>query len=421
MEPRGRIRAATGPPDVIDAILTTALGFLVASLIGLMVLPAITRRADRLARRRAEAAFPLSLEQVAAERDHLRAELALRERAFERRAEEAEAMRATALSQAGERDVANAALERDLAARREDIAGLESVLAAMTADRDRLQGELEAETARHGETTASLGAAQGEISRLESVLHERAAEIGALIRRRGELEQDVAGLEAVKASLELRLEEQGARIDSLIANVEALKGALAGEKAAHASVVEAKGSLEAAFMARGQELDAERRLALDHAGERDQARIALSEARQQQSETARALEESARRIGRLQADIERDRASLGAKLTRAEEKSAGAVAAKREADQAIVELRADRARLKQEAAAMKRQLATAEASLKGEQAALRREIKQAAQALLAARQAAAVRPPEPAANGAVATAPGPAPARSRAGRAAAAS
>jgi septal ring factor EnvC (AmiA/AmiB activator) len=97
------------------------------------------------------------------------------------------------------------------------------------------------------------------------------------------------------------------------------------------------------------------------------------------------------------------------------------VAAKREADQAVAELRAERARLKQELAGMKRQLAAIEASLKGEQAALRREITQAAEALLAARQASAVRPAEPAANGAVATGAGVTPPRPRTRRAAAAS
>jgi chromosome segregation ATPase len=406
---------------VIDAILTTVLGFLAASLIGLMVLPAIARRADRLARRRAEAAFPLSLEQVAAERDHLRAELALRERAFERRVEEAEAMRAMALGQAGERDVANAALERDLAARREDIARLEAALAAMTADRDRLQGELDAETARHDATKAALEAAQGEIARLEGVLHERVAEIGALVRRRGELEQEVAGLEAVKSGLESRLGEQEKTISGLLGDADGLRSALATEKSAHSAISAAMASLEAAFMARGQELDAERRLALDHAGERDQARIALSQARQLQAETGRELEEASRRIDRLQADMERDRTSLGAKIVRAEEKSASAVAAKREADQAVAELRAERARLKQELAGMKRQLAAIEASLKGEQAALRREITQAAEALLAARQASAVRPAEPAANGAVVAGAGVTQPRPRARRSAAAS
>lgn len=55
-------------------IMYFALGFLVATLITLAVLPALNARAKRLARRRIEAMLPTSLEEIAAERDLIRAE-----------------------------------------------------------------------------------------------------------------------------------------------------------------------------------------------------------------------------------------------------------------------------------------------------------------------------------------------------------
>ena len=54
-----------------------ALGFLAASLCGLLLLPALNARAARLERRRAEARLPLSPAEIAAERDFLRAQFAL--------------------------------------------------------------------------------------------------------------------------------------------------------------------------------------------------------------------------------------------------------------------------------------------------------------------------------------------------------
>ena len=60
-----------------------ALGFLCAALLALAAVPALARRADRLARKRAEAAFPLSLAEIAADleardaRDRSRAEAPL--------------------------------------------------------------------------------------------------------------------------------------------------------------------------------------------------------------------------------------------------------------------------------------------------------------------------------------------------------
>ena len=54
-----------------------ALGFLVAALFGLLFLPAVQRRAARLAGRRLEMLLPLSMEEIVAERDQLRAEFAV--------------------------------------------------------------------------------------------------------------------------------------------------------------------------------------------------------------------------------------------------------------------------------------------------------------------------------------------------------
>jgi len=60
-----------------------ALGVLVAGLLGLMILPALWRRAVRLSTRRIEMQTPLSMDEVLADRDLLRAEFAVAERRLE--------------------------------------------------------------------------------------------------------------------------------------------------------------------------------------------------------------------------------------------------------------------------------------------------------------------------------------------------
>ncbi len=370
---------------MIDAILFLALGFLVATLLGLMVLPAIARRADRLARRRAEAAFPLSLEQVAAERDHLRAELALRERAAEKRAEEAEGVRVTAMRLAGERDVANAALQRDLAARAADIVRLEAALADMTADRDAQAARLALERRAHGETGEALEKARADITRLDGTLNERQEEIGLLNRARQALEQDLAGLQAVKTSLDVRLESLAATIDSLRAETDRLKSALVDEEQARAALATAKAELETAFMARGQELDDERRRALDHAAERDKARLDLVDARRQEAETRRALEDAARQMELAGNEAARNAQRLADRIATLEARLAEMGEKRAAAEKTVVSLRAERAQLRQDMAGLRREVATLEAAAKAEMAALRREISAAAEALLASR------------------------------------
>src|SRR4051795_13770149 len=106
-----------------------ALGFLTAGLLALIAFPAVNARAERLARRRIEAQFPLSITELTAEKDHLRAEFAVLQRRLERKAEEALAEKHESMEELGRRAVRVEALETDLAARNETIARLESELA----------------------------------------------------------------------------------------------------------------------------------------------------------------------------------------------------------------------------------------------------------------------------------------------------
>ncbi|SFM09135.1 hypothetical protein [Methylobacterium pseudosasicola] len=99
-----------------------ALGFLAASLCGLLLLPALNARAARLARRRAEARLPLSPAEIAAERDFLRAQFAVQQRRLERKVETVQAKRHGDLAAIGAGAMRAAALARDVAARDAEIA-----------------------------------------------------------------------------------------------------------------------------------------------------------------------------------------------------------------------------------------------------------------------------------------------------------
>ena len=107
---------------VIEALMFFGLGFLVAALIALLIIPAINARAERLTRRRLEALFPLSISELTAEKDHLRAEFAVPQRRLERKAEEALAERHESMDELGRRALRIEALETDLAARDAAIA-----------------------------------------------------------------------------------------------------------------------------------------------------------------------------------------------------------------------------------------------------------------------------------------------------------
>ncbi len=67
----------------LDIIMHFALGFLAAALLALMVAPAIWNRAVALTRHRIETSVPLTLNEIQAEKDQLRAEFAMSTRRLE--------------------------------------------------------------------------------------------------------------------------------------------------------------------------------------------------------------------------------------------------------------------------------------------------------------------------------------------------
>ena len=128
-----------------------ALGFLAASLFGLLLLPALNARAARLARRRAEALVPLAPEEIAAERDFLRARFAVEQRRLERKVEVVQARRQADMAAIGARTVEAARLSEELERRRAEIADGEAL-------RTRLSDELEATRADGEASLATLRA-----------------------------------------------------------------------------------------------------------------------------------------------------------------------------------------------------------------------------------------------------------------------
>src|SRR5215470_9613772 len=68
---------------MIEPIMYVAIGFLVSMLCGLMIIPLVHNRAVRLTTRRLEAATPLSMAEIQADKDQLRAEFAMSARRLE--------------------------------------------------------------------------------------------------------------------------------------------------------------------------------------------------------------------------------------------------------------------------------------------------------------------------------------------------
>src|ERR1700719_3486381 len=68
---------------MIEPVMYFGIGFLVAALLGLLFVPLVHNRAVRLTMRRLEAATPLSIAEIRADKDQLRAEFAMSTRRLE--------------------------------------------------------------------------------------------------------------------------------------------------------------------------------------------------------------------------------------------------------------------------------------------------------------------------------------------------
>lgn len=74
---------------MIETLLLVALGFVAASLLSLLIAPAAWRRAVRLTTARLEATMPISVADINADKDHIRAESAVEQRRLELELEKA--------------------------------------------------------------------------------------------------------------------------------------------------------------------------------------------------------------------------------------------------------------------------------------------------------------------------------------------
>jgi chromosome segregation ATPase len=158
---------------MIESIMFFSAGFLVASLLGLALISSVHHRAVRLTQRRLEDSIPVSLTEIQADRDKLRAEFAMSIRRLEMTVEQLEA---TVTNQRGE-----------IARKGEAIARLKAQLNDKNAAADQLGAKLkslsnenrEAEE-QHAVQSAAAEAAALALAAKETELAEAALDINEL-------------------------------------------------------------------------------------------------------------------------------------------------------------------------------------------------------------------------------------------------
>lgn len=233
---------------MIQATLIFILGFLSAVFLAVLVAPAIWRRAVALTRRRVEAALPLTMNEIRADKDALRAEYAMATRKLE---VVVKALREQIAGQSVEVDRARDG-ERRAQRESDDRAGMIAALetreaelraalhkseeerqrlSGLVAERERLADErareIEKLGAMYDEASFSASSRQIELVAQESRIEKLGEELAALHGRFDQVQTQLRQAAAEGAELELGVRAEKRRIVGLERKIETLTTTLA--------------------------------------------------------------------------------------------------------------------------------------------------------------------------------------------------
>jgi chromosome segregation ATPase len=200
---------------MIEPMMFFGIGFLVASLFALVLIPLVHNRAVRLTMKRLEAATPLSMAEIQADKDQLRAEFAMSTRRLELSVEQ---MKAKTTSQIEELARKTDAIKRLKVELGEKTAAIFSLEAREKSLKDQLAATVSEHSVKIGalrEAERLLQEKQGELSKLATDLGERSAtaesqrvEVTALRAQVEALKDRVSGHEREAQETRGRLDRQ---------------------------------------------------------------------------------------------------------------------------------------------------------------------------------------------------------------------
>jgi chromosome segregation ATPase len=197
---------------MIEPIMFVGLGFLTASLLALVIIPLVHARAVRLTRRRLEASIPVSVSEIQADKDQLRAEFAISTRRLEMSVEQLRDKTTGQLAELGRKTEAVNALKAELAEKTATLAALNSRDKTLVEQLQGLQQELGAKTNTLGETERKLADTEAELGSVKAELAERAVSADSQRIQIVALETQIATLKDQVAEFEQQLKHTAERL-----------------------------------------------------------------------------------------------------------------------------------------------------------------------------------------------------------------
>jgi chromosome segregation ATPase len=158
---------------MIESIMFFGGGFLVASLLGLVLISVVHHRAVRLTERRVADAIPVSMSEIQADKDNLRAEFAMSSRRLEMSVEQLKAKATNQLGDLARKDEAINRLKSELAERTSVTDELDATAKGLATKMRETEQGLEVKSADLEATQRALATKETELAKAASDINEQ--------------------------------------------------------------------------------------------------------------------------------------------------------------------------------------------------------------------------------------------------------
>lgn len=200
---------------MVEPIMYLAIGFLVSMLCGLMIVPMVHNRAVRLTIKRLEAATPLSMAEIQADKDQLRAEFAMSARRLEMNVEQLKNKTTSQLAELGKKSDAINRLKMELGEKNAAIFAIEAREKSLQEQLRANEADIEARAQSLQDAEQTLGDRKAEMAKLNAALTEQTAAVAAARAEAEEVQSRFANLERALATKSGEAADLGKRIKEL--------------------------------------------------------------------------------------------------------------------------------------------------------------------------------------------------------------
>jgi chromosome segregation ATPase len=356
---------------MIEPTMYIAIGFLIACMLVIGVIPVVHARAVRLTTSRLEAATPMSMAEIQADKDQLRAEFAMATRRLEMSVEQMKAKTTTQLAEIGKKSEAIGRIKLELSEKTAALLALEAKEKQLTEELAQTQQQRDDQSAALQQAKRQLQEVQAQLATATASLNESMLTVDG---QRVELVTVRAQVEVLKSQVDnqdKKIRELQEQLGTETADVTVTRQRLTDEATKADTLTNRVTELERQLVAQTTEAEVLTRRIQELVAKLDAQGRALAES----EKTSNSFR------GEAVAGHETIR-DLRAQLTEANDRQQAATEALRnertELESQLKQSRAERDKLHNEIASTKREFEAARAGERTENAVLRERLNEVA-------------------------------------------